>query len=109
MVLAQTPRLAKLVGRDPETIVLGGAVSSSVLDRDVDLGCLGVQRVLDEAEDGVIQGRDDDGRLDLPDHIVWQTPNRHGKRGVGGSWREQYPVMRAIRYMEPLGSEGMGR
>lgn len=77
--LTQPSVVAEFGRWDSNSIVFYGTVSAGVVDAQVDLGGLSVKRVLDEPTDHVVQGCDDDGRLDLGHDVRRQWLDGHGR------------------------------
>lgn len=77
--LTQPSVVAKFRWWDSISVVLYGAVATGVVEAQVDLGGLSVKRIFDEPTDHVVQGGDDDGRLDLGHDIRRQWLDGHGR------------------------------
>lgn len=77
--LTQPSVVAEFRWWDSRSVVLYRAVATGVVEAQVDLGGLSVKRVLDEPTDHVVQGGDDDGRLDLGHDIRRQWLDGHGQ------------------------------
>lgn len=79
MQLAESSIVAKFGWWYACSIVFYGAVPAGVVDAQVDPGGLSVKRVLDEPTDHVVQGCDDDGRLDLGHDVRRERLDGHGR------------------------------
>lgn len=77
--LTQSPVVSKFRRWNTSAVVFYGTVSTGVVDTQVDLGGLSVKRVLDEPTDHVVQGGDDDGRLDLGHDIRREWLDGHDR------------------------------
>ena len=61
-------------------VVFHRAVASAVINGNVNLGCLGIERVPQKTVHDAIQGCYDRGGLDLSNNILWQRLDGHDAR-----------------------------
>ena len=68
----ETAMLRELHGRDACAVIFDDTASPSEIHGDVDLGCIGIQGILQEGEDDTRQTGDLLGRVDPRDGIFRQ-------------------------------------